>query len=120
MYFLRLDNSFSVKFKIHIWLTKLLPNGLQEGTNEQRLTDGGDDGTTEEEGAGQVPPASEVGGAVFYIQARLHRLHHTLTVQRQSRQARATSGVCVLFRILVNQLKIYRKLPGIQLKMCFI
>lgn len=41
-------------------------------------TYGGDDGTTEEEGGGQVPAAGEVGREFVHIQAGLHRRHHSL------------------------------------------
>ena len=35
-------------------------------------TDGGNDGTTEEEGRGHVPAAGEVGREAAHIQAALH------------------------------------------------
>lgn len=44
-------------------------------------TYGGNDGTTEEEGGGQVPAGGEVGRKVVHIQSRLHRRRHSLQVR---------------------------------------
>lgn len=58
---------------------------LQSGSKGESLppTNGGNDGTTEEEGRGRIPAAGEVGSDVAHTQAGLHRRHHAL----QGRQA---------------------------------